>query len=368
MDKQSSSHAVTIVICVTVIIILAALGFLAYTNLEIYSRKAYFPPSGEALANSYLALERWLNETGHPVRIEKRGNPSKITVAPERVALVMASACEWEGARELLKPWIEQGGFLVICLDYTFYKDDLFVTVAANAIDDNLSEFLSGFGISAELGFLDNLPGQEVVEVIPDFSWDICFYFDDAEIFAIRDSMDYARLAEVSLGEGALTVIGKPRFMYNYRLGKDMNAGLSWDLTGGRAGEDNAGILFIRDRYIAKSLFGKIMDRGNIIPVILCALLAIIVGFWMVVPVFGLVLSEKEKTARPIRERFLAEIRFLKKYGALGHYLEVYERERQPGDNREKRNEALNNREIIRRLRKLELIPEQSQWNSKTLA
>jgi hypothetical protein len=363
MDNRFFVNIAIIVICATVIVILAVLGFWAYNNLEIYSRKTYFPPSAEARANSYFALEQWLNETGHPVRIEKRGSPSKIAAAPERVALVLASACEWEGAAELLRPWIEQGGFLVISLDYDFIE----AGPPADAVDENLSEFLSGFGIRAELGYyLDYSPGQEVIEVIPDFSWDICFYFDDADIFAIRDSLDYARLAEVSLGHGALTVIGRPRFMYNYSLRKDMNAGLSWDLTGGRAATGNTGILFIRDRYISKSLFGKIMDRGNIIPVIVCAFLVIIVGFWMVVPVFGLVLSEKEKTARPIRERFLAEIRFLKKYGALSHYLEVYEREQQPGENREG-SEALNtNQQIIRRLRKLELIPEQSQWNSKT--
>jgi len=364
MNKRFSVNAAIIVICVTVIIILAVLGFWAYNNLEVYSRKAYFPPSGEARANNYFALERWLNETGHPVRIEKQGSPSIIAAAPERVALVLASACEWEGARELLLPWIEQGGFLVISVDYDYfrYDDEEYIV----EIDEDLSEFLSGFGISAEVEFLGYLPGLEVIEVIPEFSGDIYFDFDDTDILAIRDSKDYARLAEVSVGEGALTVIGKPRFMYNRNIGKDMNAGLSWDLTGGRAGADNTGILFIRDRYIAKGLFGKIMERGNIIPVIVCALLAIVLGFWMVVPVFGLALNEKEKTARPIRERFLAEVRFLKKYGALGHYLEVYERERQNGDLQEKRSEALNNREIIRRLRKLELIPEQSQWNSKT--
>jgi hypothetical protein len=102
------------------------------------------------------------------------------------------------------------------------------------------------------------------------------------------------------------------------------------------------------------------MDRGNIVPVIVSALLVIILGFWMVIPVFGLVFSEKQKTARPIRERFLAEIRFLRKYNALNHYLEVYERELKLNDKGEKRNEPLNRGEIVRELRKLQTISEQS--------
>ena len=69
------------------------------------------------------------------------------------------------------------------------------------------------------------------------------------------------------------------------------------------------------------------MERGNLVPVIISSLILIILGFWMVIPVFGLVLPEKQFTARPIKDRFIAEIRFLKKYEALNHYLHVYERE-----------------------------------------
>ena len=329
MDKR-------IVICAVIFLVLAVLGVLAYTNLEIYSRKTYSPPSGETLANSYFALERWLNETGHSVRIEKQGSPAKIAAAPERVALVLAAACKWEDAKEILIPWIEQGGFLVISLD-------------ESVIDKNLMKFISEFGIGVQENLLDENPGGDT---IPDFYWrDIYFsHDDDAEIFTINDSMGYARLVEVYSGEGALTVIGRPRFMYNNNLERDINAGLSWGLTGARANGENTGILFIRNRYISKSLFGKIMDRGNIVPIIVSAVLVIVLGFWMVVPVFGLVFGEKQKTARPIRERFLAETRFFRKYGALNHYLEVYKRELKLKGNGEKRNEPLNHREIIKEL------------------
>jgi hypothetical protein len=101
-------------------------------------------------------------------------------------------------------------------------------------------------------------------------------------------------------------------------------------------------------------MFGRIMDRGNVFPVIFSALLLIILGFWMVSPVFGLELNEKQKNSRPIGERFTAEVRFLRKYGALDHYVTVYERELKL----EKNNTPCIYRDIINKLREYESISE----------
>jgi len=46
-----------------------------------------------------------------------------------------------------------------------------------------------------------------------------------------------------------------------------------------------------------------------------------------VIPGFGLVKWDDEKPSRPLRERFLAEGRFLKRYGALDFYSQAYVRE-----------------------------------------
>jgi hypothetical protein len=75
-------------------------------------------------------------------------------------------------------------------------------------------------------------------------------------------------------------------------------------------------------------MFGKIMERGNLVPLGISIFLIIILGFWMVIPVFGLVFEERQKNSRPIRERFAAEISFLKKFKSLDYYLEIYEREK----------------------------------------
>jgi hypothetical protein len=324
------------VICTVIFLVLMTLGILAYASLEIYPRKVPVFPSRDVISNDYFALERWLAETGHPVRVEKRGGLFRIVSGPEKTAFVHASACDWENSGVILKPWIEQGGFLLISLDYSFY-------------DDDLSGFLADMGIRQDeypSGEDENEEDEETAEPlaaidepldetsVSDFDRSVQFFIDTAKaanagakVFAIKDHTGAVRLAGLSLGKGALAVTGRPRFMLNNYLDRETNARLAWDLTGARTSAENPALLFIREKRVTKGFLGKIADRGNFLPLVTSALILVILGFWMVIPVFGLVFSEKRNRARPIRERFLAEIRFLKKYGALQSYLEIYMRE-----------------------------------------
>ena len=94
------------------------------------------------------------------------------------------------------------------------------------------------------------------------------------------------------------------------------------------------------------------MEKGNLFPVVISAIILIVMGFWMVIPVFGLVSVEKQRTSKPIRERFTAEIRFLKKYRALDHYLDVYGREQNLSNVCEKKK-TYNYRELINQYRRM---------------
>jgi len=333
MDKR-------IFICAAIISFLALVGFVLYSNLEIYERTAFSHPSRDVIANDYYALEQWLKKTGHPIRFEKNFKPAKFSAVEERVVLIHASASRWDSAEKFILPWIEQGGYLVVCLDHSI-----------SALDENLLELLSGFGVSVEVK-----SGNRRRESVPNFDRNISFIIDDgiddADVFTINDDEGFARLVEIPLGDGALVVTGMPVFMYNNYLKEDENACLAWDFTGARADGKNSGVLFVRERYLPKNIFGKIMERGNLLPVIISAFLLIVLGFWMVIPVFGLTAVEKQKTSRPIRERFIAEIRFLKKYRALDHYLDVYEREKNPAEISENKK-AYNYRELINQYRRI---------------
>jgi hypothetical protein len=163
----------------------------------------------------------------------------------------------------------------------------------------------------------------------PDFDWDIYFTYDGiAPSVTMEDPEGIIRLIKINMGQGAVTVIGEPLFMYNdYLEDGELNARLSWDLTGASSDGDNPGVRFIRGKKAVKSLFGKLADRGNFLPLGLSALILVVAGFWMAVPSFGLLFREKEQPARSIGERFLAETRFLKKYHSLETYTEIYLRE-----------------------------------------
>ncbi|MDR2477198.1 MAG: hypothetical protein LBD18_05390 [Treponema sp.] len=304
---------------------LITLGIFAYTLLEIYPRKQPVFPTREAIANPYLALDRWLSETGRPVRIERRSSVSDIAFGAEKAVVVYASLCDWEDSLTMLLPWIQQGGFLYIALEDSFY-------------DENLAEFLACFGFSAAGDSDDDRAGggaedddkpESPVEEtpVPDFDSDIALAVTEAAnsaagIEVLKDRYGVIRLARAALGAGGLALGGKPYFMFTGYLNRDINARLAWDLTGARA--KDAGVLFVRGKSGGRGLLGNIADRGNIIPLAVSVAILVVIGFWMVIPVFGLVFYGRQPKAKPIQERFLAEISFLKKYGALEYYLQVY--------------------------------------------
>ena len=323
MDKR-------IYICAAIILVFAVTALLVYNYLEIYETRIYSQPLREVRMNRFYALEKWLKETGHTVRIEKESSPEKISKIQESTAVIFAAAGEWKNAKTYINPWIEQGNSLVICMDYDYHDE----------IDENLIEYLSGFGIETEKNIKIYMD-----EDAPDMDLTVYFYIeDDSKIFTIKDDNGYILLAEIPLGKGRLTVTGYPLFMLNWFINREINARLSWRLTGENTAE-NKGILFVRERQITKTLFGKIMDRGNPVPLGVSAFIVIFLGFWMVIPVFGLVFEEKPKSSRPIRQRFAAEINFLKKYKALDYYLETYDRDLQT-------EKEYNYRDIINKLRR----------------
>jgi hypothetical protein len=313
------------------------IAFFAYEKLEIYDKKEIIFPSQTVYNNRFYAMERWLNETGHPVRVEKEINPEKISLINEKIIVIDSMTFNWKNSEKLIL-WIEQGGYLIIYLNiYNKY------------INYEVLDFLNMFGIDIDEDYSDNF---FLDNNIPDFAMEINFLFEDEEnLLTIKDDQGLIRLAEIPIGNGSLTVTDSILFMHNGGLEKEINASLAWNLTGARANGDKNGVLFVRDKYISKSLLGKIFERGNLIPAGISLFFVIILGFWMVIPVFGKVYSEKQKIARPIRDRFIAEIRFLKKYKSLDHYLIEYE----PNQEIEKKQKEkkYNYRKLINQYRRM---------------
>jgi hypothetical protein len=315
----------------------AVLGIIAYTKLEIYPLKKTVEVSREARANDFLALERWLNANGRPVRKIPGGSSADITGTPEKTVFIQSSVFNWDDSdMDSLVSWINGGGNLVVSLDHTPWGEGPPVS------------FLLGFGVYVEAypfedeetsgGENANASGvtdaggeiQRGKDFFPVFDYRLRFKILSPEEKTAHDAerpetfTDHngnIKLVNVPAEEGRLTVFGYPDFMVNDNLRSEINARLAWSLF------EEGSVLFIRGRRIVKSFFGKFAERGDFVP--LCVSLAVLVvaGFWMVIPVFGLVRGGEKSRARPIQERFRAEIRLFKKYRSLSIYLDPYLRE-----------------------------------------
>ena len=325
-----------------VIIGVFALGTIFFiTHFEIYDRTISRPPSREAEANHYLAMERWLTETGRPARTLAAGKAGDFAGGKrERVVFLHASSFDWRGAGAILAPWAASGGTLVAALDTPWYEKG----------DEELLTFLRSFGVRR------HGPDSEAEDENPpadresgrggaSTAFSVVEYsgaaVDQNAVFSVRreevpPSVDKAALYEDSegriklvtlyIGAGSITITGIPYFMYSDRLDAEENARLAWELLGSppEAGE---GVLFIRGKKRVKSFWGKLADRGNPIPLGVSCGVLLIIGFWAVIPVFGFLLDEPTEPGASIRERFRSEARFLRKHRALGAYIEVYKEE-----------------------------------------
>jgi len=301
MDKR-------IFICIAIILVFCILAVLFYHYFEIVQEKKEVPPTREYYANNYLALERWLKETGRPVQ-SKNWFPEDFTRQEETIIVLGSNFyLHEENVEDSLTEWIEGGCNLIVCLEDTLNKVFL--------------EYIANMGIT-----VGTTPGYHTYtdENTPDFHWRYKFDIEDEkDYYTIKDIHNNIRLVRIEMGMGSLTILGHPRFMQNYYIKEEKNARLTWDLIGNRSNE--TGVLFVRHFREGRTqnlLLGTLMQRGNMLPILVSVTLLIFFGFWMVIPVFGKILEEKQKNSRPIKDRFAAEISFLKKYKGLYYYDEA---------------------------------------------
>jgi len=308
-----------------VVAVLGILTFLAWRFLEIHPRQRWVSPSREARANEYLVLDRWLQGLGHPVRVVRSGNLSTISTAEERQIFIQASLFQWtpEAAAALAR-WIEEGGRLFLALDYQENWEFLSNTA--------LLSLLGEFGIEARTGgpggFRHNpeLPFEEAAFGLR-FSFEVAQNGDTLTL-----GYDTTRLVQVHRGTGSLTVSGRPFFLLSPNIGHAPNTRLAWAIfaapdTTGALAANGQGWLFIRGTARTQGLLGTLFRHGNLAVVAVSALVLIAVGFWAVIPLFGLIRRDDERPEKPLRERFAAEGRFFKTYGALGFYRDAYIKE-----------------------------------------
>jgi hypothetical protein len=294
---------------------LAVLGIIAlifFTFFEIRESPVYFPPSREARMNRFLALCNWLKGEGFSVRISGKGDLETLLDAGEGTVFILTENMEWSKAvSSFLDVWVEDGGALVLSLDWDFSENEI------------LAEFINNLGIEEDEE--DDEREYNYDPLSPSYGGNISFKEKEGAL-NLKDNYDYVRLVQLEKGKGKVTVIGWPRFMVSDNVGEEQNARLSWYLLADN-GAQKDGILFVAGRRHAEGLAESLFKRGNLIFVIISALVVIVVGFWQVIPLFGVVRPETLEPGKSLRNRFLAEGRFLKSYGGLDSYRFCYIRE-----------------------------------------
>ncbi|MDR0402077.1 MAG: hypothetical protein LBH35_00650 [Treponema sp.] len=354
-----------VVVCVAAVILLG-IGIFCYTKLEIVPATRWKDPSREARENPRLALERWISGRGIPVRTLFDGTVETILEGPEKTIFIMSSCFDWDDAEEgyRLNSWAKAGGRLVISIDtYTagWQLSEYLITLGVEEYESDyesagepaedeyaedelsgneLSESESSEGSSSEdeapedeslIVDFDNIPSLDdriefvitgksedvdKISIIPSYTG----YSDDA-----RYLNDRALLVHLEMGAGSITITGEAYFLNNWPLRSESNAHLAGALFVETPPEN--GVLFIRKGRNEKHLFGSLAEKGNTTALLVSAIALIITGFWMVIPLFGRTRPVPALPGKPLRERFLAEGRFLYAYNGLDRYLSAYEAE-----------------------------------------
>ena len=312
---------------VSAAVLIGILAYLAYSFFEVYPRTRQLPPSVEARINEYLALDRWLLNSGIPVRVHRAGDLSLITQANERRIFIQSSLFRWtnEAVNYLLR-WIEDGGHLFLVLDYS-------QTYFQSWYHGDLKLLLEEFGIEVRSGFAfapDNYEPFFWYMERPFFDHRIFFEVSQVhDLLSLKDSSGLSRLIQVRHGKGKLTVSGQPRFLFSNSLERAPDSRLAWAIFGADTVYygDETGWLFIRGQARVIGLLGSLFRHGNMAALLVSIFVLLAIGFWAVIPRFGLVRRDDEKPGKPLRERFLAEGRFLGKYGALSFYAQLYVKE-----------------------------------------
>ena len=284
-------------------VVLSLFIFIFRYFFEISPATKYLPPSREARLNEYLALDRWLTGMGIPVRVETSGDLFMVLYAKEKKVFIQASLFDWEdGTANYLAGWVEDGGTLLLVLDNTVVWQEKEPII-----------LLEKFGISAE-------------EILPRRNYGNS---KDENVSEYRNGV--TRFEQAKRGRGKIVALADSDFLRSFNLGDEPNARLAWALFASdfdpKPDSVESGWLFIRGKAKARGLLGTIFRQGNFAVFLVGVFVLLVVCFWAVIPGFGLVKWDDEKPSRPLRERFLAEGRFLKRYGALDFYSQAYVRE-----------------------------------------
>ncbi|GMO26078.1 MAG: hypothetical protein Ta2B_06050 [Termitinemataceae bacterium] len=333
--KVNSNTILVAVVCITIAGMIATFG---YTYLEPYYKTKKGSPTEAEKENMYLALDRWLERTGHKTRIERSGNAKSVQEAPEDVVVIYTSAFDFEDSKMLIDA-IKAGKKVSIMRD-KILNDTYYQFIAAVKAEIKAQHKLYETSIARE--YFNKLfdPNAQSEKI----NWISGSIKEDAIAQEIKKTSAKEENKKKILDEDDYYDTGYYNFKYlgrgiinteyphstNSVIDNKHYAKDAWDCTGG-LDTDNKGIYIIRSKETENgtlwkkkteiTLWNLLAQKGAMLPILIPAFAMIIFGFWIILLPFGKNKKEYEIHGKPIRMRFLAEASFYKKHNLLNKYL-----------------------------------------------
>lgn len=318
--KKNSNIASIIAVSLAIVVILTS---AAYQLFEVYKKTVRTNTGEAAKENRFLAMDRWLDLSGHKIRIAEKGDVALLKDAPEDLVLIFTSCFDFTDHQTIID-LVKQGKKIMIFYDRLF--DDTYY---------NLSDEL--VKIKKNIDEENNKKNNEKVDVKPETDAEKekekNNTEDDEDTYSISDKLEDGYFLEI--GDGVINIGADAYIMENHALENKNDIQKAWAYTGA-LDRDKKGIFIIRSKNVengtvwdinnnsALTFWKLAAQKGALAPLVLSIIALIVFGFWMTLMPFGKYIKEKEIKGKQIRERFLAEGRFYKKYNLLNNYKKYF--------------------------------------------
>lgn len=313
--KKDRTSIIFPVLIIAIFAMIIAAFFYSFFTIERWTQREAF--SAEAKKNIYLAFDRWLETTGHPLTLFKYGSADDIKEAGIKNNIIFASSYDWSSFKEL---------------EELIMDDKYNVVLFIDTDDDN--EMLEYFLLDFDIEYRLYSPWED--SAFDDDYDEDNFSLSDEIYFRIKGSDKQTKIYSIGFNENSLIVCGAPLFMRSNHLQEKDNARLAWSVSGA-LDKYSDGFTITRSDEAASGIIYSSTDSGNVgelfmenkasLIIILSSLALLIAGFSQSVLSFGKWEPERVLPGKSIKERLLSEARFLKKHHALTLYAKEYERE-----------------------------------------
>ncbi len=301
------------------LLILTAIGFRLFKDLERYEKTVVTPPSGLAVRDPYLVFRRWMEQSGVKLSYGSTDDLAEGYDDYDVIFLDTRYLSENPEAPILwksLQSWLSVGGELRI-----FLNDDYQNEFPSTTMDVLNKYGLKVINISDDNGIIDGrlIQSGKIQKIVTMNSQTVLQFSAPPEILSYIETNDGDgyHLVSLSIGKGRMILTGAPVFLENYFIGELDNADFAWELVGGRSGGKS--VLFLLGGETGVPFHDNPWLPVLVISWIITAAMLI----WRLLVRRESMSAPLPQTGSDIKLRLAAEGAFLWRHGCTDSYLAV---------------------------------------------